>query len=159
MSRSFIRVAQVLFAFSFNAAIILTIDFTYDNEHEFGPSNWSKLSPLCDEGTRQSPTDLISSNVLLGNVFAPLEIYGDGKFPIAITIFNDARTYGIKFTYADGFKVQLKSGPLGYGETYLVDRVHWRWGESDWGGSEHTINGFRYSAETHIVSYNSKYRE
>lgn len=142
MSRSFIRVAQVLFAFSFNAVIILTIDFTYD-----------------DEGTRQSPTDLISSNVLLGNVFAPLEIYGDGKFPIAITIFNDARTYGIRFTYADGFKVQLKNGPLGYGETYFVDRVHWRWGESDWGGSEHTINGFRYSAETHIVSYNSKYRE
>lgn len=53
--------------------------------------------------------------------------------------------------------VRLFGGPLNV--PYILDNVHWHWGAFDGAGSEHTINNMRYSAEMHLVAYNSKYSE
>lgn len=68
---------------------------------------------------------------------------------------NNGHAFVIKFTYADGMPARFLGGSLK--TPYIIDNIHWHWGDNDQQGSEHTINGRAYSAEAHVVSYNSKY--
>lgn len=62
----------------------------------------------------------------------------------------------MEFEFTDG-PITFSGGPLEV--PYIVKNVHWHWGQSDRGGSEHALNGRRYDAEVHFVSYNSDYRK
>lgn len=61
------------------------------------------------------------------------------------------------FKYKDGKPAQLIGGPLK--NRYNVEGIHIHWGANDLWGSEHAMNGKRFSAEAHVVSYNQKYGE
>jgi len=54
-------------------------------------------------------------------------------------------------------KSSLKGGPLDPNDEYKILQAHAHWGSVDGQGSEHTVNGKSYSAEFHIVHYNTKY--
>lgn len=57
----------------------------------------------------------------------------------------------------DGVKPQIAGGPLPNGTVYEFVNVHFHWGSDDNEGSEHVLNGKRYSSEVHAVHYNTKY--
>ncbi|KAM5281436.1 carbonic anhydrase 1 isoform 2-T2 [Ctenodactylus gundi] len=47
----------------------------------------------------------------------------------------------------------LKGGPLS--DSYRLSQFHFHWGSTDGDGSEHTLDGTKYSGELHIVHWNS----
>lgn len=131
-------------------------EWSYTESESYGPSNWYKISAGCG-GTRQSPIDINLFGLQIGNISEPLQIDGANQIPESITVSNNGHSFVVKFNYANGYQARLRKGPLGRDTYYLIDSVHWHWGEFDFAGSEHRVNGLQFSAETHIVSYNSKY--
>lgn len=107
-------------------------------------------------GPQQSPIDINILNVQIRDVAAPLRIDGANQIPTSITVSNNGHAFVIKFNYVSNFKVRFRLGPLG-ADIYNVDSMHWHWGDREFYGSEHRVNGLQYSAEAHVVAYNIKY--
>jgi carbonic anhydrase len=70
---------------------------------------------------------------------------------------NNGHSAKFTFNYPNGKPARLLGGPLKV--AYNLDSFHFHWGEIDAAGSEHTLNSRRYSAELHLVTYNSNYGE
>jgi carbonic anhydrase len=128
--------------------------FTYGKNDPFGPSNWGLISKECD-GKKQSPIN-INTWTAKPKQGKSLKIEGIRKQASSITAQNNGHGFYIKFKYANGEPAKFVGGPLK--NSYIIDNIHWHWGKRDQEGSEHTINGIRYSSEAHVVSYNSKYK-
>lgn len=128
------------------------VDFTYDDDDEFGPSNWDLISENCG-GRQQSPINLISyfSVKVLSD---PFTIGGFSDVPDAVTITNDGHSVMIKWA-SSGTPANFSGGVLN--GTFIIDSAHFHWGEDDDFGSEHLLNSRRYSLEVHVKSFNSKY--
>lgn len=126
---------------------------SYDQSDPYGPNNWGKISKVCN-GFHQSPVNLFvdQARKLYG---LPLTIDGFEAVPSNITITNSGHSASLKFGFADGNPIQLSGGPLKV--PYIADNIHFHWGQSDSAGSEHTINARRFSAELHLVTFNSNY--
>jgi hypothetical protein len=130
--------------------------WTYGKNDPHGPSNWGKIAAACD-GDRQSPIALYTHRARSATNAKPLKIQGLDLMPISLTYENDADSFNLKFNYPKGKKVKISGGPLKV--PYILDGLHWHWGKTDEAGSEHTLNAKRYSAELHLVFYNSNYGE
>lgn len=126
--------------------------FSYDDNDEFGPSNWDLISENCG-GRQQSPINLIShfSVKVLSN---PFKIGGFSEVPDAVTITNNGHSIMIKWA-SSGTPANFSGGVLN--GTFIIESAHFHWGEDDEFGSEHLLNSRRYSLEVHIKSFNSKY--
>lgn len=131
------------------------LEYSYDDEDEFGPSRWYLISSSCGSARMQSPIDIKLEHVTVGNIFEPLQIDGLDQLPASIMAMNNGHSLVLRFTFEDDFKVSMRNGPL-EDRTYFVDSVHFHWGENFF-GSEHSINGQQFSAEGHVVMYNSQY--
>lgn len=130
--------------------------FTYDDRDRFGPSNWYLISPQC-AGRFQSPVALNTKGALVDGTSQPLTIEGLDAKPTSMKIENNGHSMKISFVYPNNRKVRILGGPLEI--PYILDSVHWHWGKVDKNGSEHTLNSRRFSAEMHLVAYNSNYGE
>jgi len=118
-----------------------------------GPANWYKSYPVASEGTRQSPIDIKT-------------VDADGKSEedaSLVATYDPAEELKIENTGAS-WKIDcaemtssLKGGPLDDKDEYKILQAHAHWGSTDGQGSEHTVDGKSYSAEFHIVHYNTKY--
>lgn len=128
--------------------------FSYDENDEYGPSKWHKINQQCN-GLFQSPIDLNVKNASINRNQAPLQIEGMDAIPISIKVENNGHSMKLSFNYANNKKVRFIGGPLQ--TPHILDSVHWHWGQSDRAGSEHTFNSKRYSAEMHLVTFNSNY--
>jgi carbonic anhydrase len=133
--------------------------FTYDEndvDGPYGPSNWGKINKNCD-GSRQSPINLIQSTARAVTGKPKLTITGSCSVPSSVIATNNGHSASFRFKYCDGVKIPtLTGGPLE--GTYVFDNMHFHWGEDDIeGGSEHTLNGKRYAAEVHFVTFNQIY--
>lgn len=139
--------------------LLAAVEFSYYESDATGPSKWSTLtnSAACG-GTRQSPIDLNFFNSYIASFTDPLQIDGASQVPTSISVSNNGHSLVLKFNYANNFQIRFRKGPLG-NDVYLVDSMHWHWGDTDFAGSEHTFNGLHFSAEGHIISYNSKYAD
>lgn len=51
----------------------------------------------------------------------------------------------------------ISGGLLKRNERYIFEQMHLHWSEKDDLGSEHTIDGIKYSMEAHLVHFNEKY--
>lgn len=129
---------------------------TYDDMRHDGPSKWGKISPNCD-GSIQSPVDIDFTSVVNGNFTNPLRITRYFDIADSVAVENRYHTLHILLEYNDGEPAQLVGGPLT--NTYNVEGIHFHWGANDLWGSEHSINGRKYSAEAHVVAFNDKYGE
>jgi carbonic anhydrase len=130
-------------------------NFNYIQNDVYGPENWGSINKNC-KGNHQSPVHLVKNLAKHIRNGKKLIIDGLNKVPKSITAFNNGHTAGIKFNFTDG-PITIRGGPLKV--PFILDHVHWHWGNTDWEGSEHVLNGQYFSAEVHFVTYNSNYGE
>jgi len=120
-------------------------------EENNGPNNWSQWFPVAVEGSRQSPVNIVTSEVSsdpgLSDLVAKYEETSSANLE------NTGKSFQVHFQ--DPLFSSLTGGPL-TGE-YRVVQLHAHWGHQSGHGSEHTIDGRSYDAELHIVHYNTKY--
>lgn len=128
--------------------------FSYGKFDALGPKNWREISCLCS-GDKQSPVGLHlwDSERKLDS---PLKIYGMKALPRNITVSNTGHSVSLKFNFKKDGEIFIRGGPLK--EKYILDNLHWHWGKHNDEGSEHTLDGKRFSAEVHLVTYNSQYK-
>uniref|UniRef100_A0A8D0MYI5 Carbonic anhydrase n=2 Tax=Sus scrofa TaxID=9823 RepID=A0A8D0MYI5_PIG len=119
----------------------------YDGE--YGPEHWSKVYPIAN-GNNQSPIDIKTSETKHDTSLKPISVsYNPAT---AKEIINVGHSFHVNFEDNDNRSV-LKDGPLS--ESYRLLQFHFHWGKTDDYGSEHLVDGAKYSAELHIVHWNS----
>lgn len=122
-------------------------DWGYDAKN--GPDQWSKLYPIAN-GNNQSPVDIKTSEVKHDTSLKPISVsYNPAT---AKEIVNVGHSFQVVFDDSGNQSV-LKGGPLS--DTYRLIQFHFHWGNSNDHGSEHTVDGVKYSGELHIVHWNS----
>lgn len=130
------------------------IIFSYDECDAYSPSNWGKISENC-LGYSQSPVNLHTYIAKPSAPGQPLIIDGYDSIPSSVSVENSGHSAAFRFKFRNDKPVRFLGGPLKV--AYILDNVHFHWGEDDHAGSEHLLNSRRYSAEVHLVTYNSKY--
>ncbi len=75
--------------------------------------------------------------------------------PENIKLINNGYTVQYNFNYGKQDRPTLSGGPLN--DIYVVDHIHLHWGDKNYVGSEHQLNGKPYPLELHIVTQNTKY--
>ncbi|XP_040849620.1 carbonic anhydrase 1 isoform X1 [Ochotona curzoniae] len=121
-------------------------DWAYEGQN--GPENWSKLYPIAN-GNNQSPIDIKTSDVKHDTSLKPFSVSYNAAS--AKEIVNVGHSFHVNFE--DNSQSVLKGGPLS--EDYRLYQFHFHWGKTDDQGSEHTVDGVKYSSELHIVHWNS----
>ncbi|TKC37844.1 hypothetical protein EI555_007373, partial [Monodon monoceros] len=113
------------------------------------PEQWGKLYPIAN-GNNQSPIDIKTSETKHDASLKPISVsYSPDT---AKEIVNVGHSFHVNFEDNDNRSV-LKGGPLS--ESYRLHQFHFHWGVKDDYGSEHLVDGVKYSAELHIVHWNS----
>lgn len=108
-----------------------------------GDENWGGT---CAEGRKQSPVDLAQAASVMGHY--PSLMFQDYDVPfVGAHIRNTG--HSIQLDVPEGQDYIMTGG--GLPGTFLLDQMHFHW------GSEHTINGDRYSLELHMVSHESRF--
>lgn len=109
-----------------------------------GPAIWNQMFPIAD-GPRQSPIDI-------------KQVAKDSSLNRLNPVYKDVVVSDISNT-GSSWKAQikggyssLKGGPLG--NEYVLEQFHAHWGKTNHTGSEHTVDGKKYSAELHLVHWN-----
>ncbi|XP_053219561.1 carbonic anhydrase 4-like [Podarcis raffonei] len=109
-----------------------------------GPDTWSSQGHC--NGKRQSPIDIVTSSVRHNPKLGAVTLSGYNDTKKLLEMKNTGKTVDIEL----GEGLQL-SGP-GLPATYTAKAFHLHWGDGvHKPGSEHYINGERYSMELHIV--------
>nr|XP_012326444.1 carbonic anhydrase 1 isoform X1 [Aotus nancymaae] len=122
-------------------------DWGYDGKN--GPEQWGKLYPIAN-GNNQSPIDIKTSEAKHDTSLKPLSVsYNPAT---AKEIINVGHSFHVNFEDNDNQSV-LKGGPLS--DSYRLHQFHFHWGSKNEYGSEHTVDGVKYSGELHIVHWNS----
>ncbi|KAB0393692.1 hypothetical protein E2I00_001335, partial [Balaenoptera physalus] len=120
----------------------------FDCKHMFvlvGPEQWGKLYPIAN-GNRQSPIDIKTSETKHDASLKPISVsYSPDT---AKEIINVGHSFHVNFEDNDNRSV-LKGGPLP--ESYRLHQFHFHWGVKDDYGSEHLVDGVKYSAEVRRV--------
>lgn len=127
---------------------------TWGYKSDNGPAQWHKWYPVASEGSRQSPIDIKTCDCDGPDTTRP-ELMVKTSPAVDLRLENTGASWMVKF---DPIASSLKGGPLEDDE-YKVLQMHAHWGSNDGQGSEHTMDGVSYSAELHIVHYNTKYEE
>uniref|UniRef100_A0A670JE51 Carbonic anhydrase n=1 Tax=Podarcis muralis TaxID=64176 RepID=A0A670JE51_PODMU len=123
--------------------LFLTGSWCYDSLI-CGPDTWSSQGHC--NGKRQSPIDIVTSSVRHNPKLGAVTLTGYNDTKKLLEMKNTGKTVDIEL----GEGLQL-SGP-GLPATYTAKAFHLHWGDGvHKPGSEHYINGERYSMELHIV--------
>ncbi|XP_020851411.1 carbonic anhydrase 1 isoform X1 [Phascolarctos cinereus] len=124
-----------------------SLNWSYEGEN--GPDHWSKLYPIAN-GNNQSPIDIKTKEIKHDASLKPFSVsYSPST---AKEIVNVGHSFAVNFEDKDNQSV-LKGGPVA--GSFRLRQFHFHWGTDDH-GSEHTIDGVKYSAELHIVHWNSE---
>ena len=125
---------------------------TWDYSTLHGPKCWCEHWKC---GDNQSPIDLVTKEAKYDSTLAQ-KPFTFGHKQIPLTLQNPGTTALI--TPGEGAsKLYTSGGPLE--NSYEFAQFHFHWGKVDSRGSEHTVDGKSYSAELHLVHWNSsKYK-
>ncbi|CAL8103809.1 unnamed protein product [Calicophoron daubneyi] len=119
-----------------------------------GPSKWAEEGYPAAAGTHQSPIDIVDSNVVLYPQLKRVNLFSDPTSMSGITQYtvkNNGHSVHIAFPSKTWYVSFLGDRT----KQYEVIQMHFHWGANDSVGSEHEINGKSFSAEAHLVTYNS----
>ena len=117
------------------------ISYSYSDQ-----AAWGNLpGAACSSGTRQSPIDVVTSDLRDNDdlIALTLSAWGVGRTGV---LKNNGRT--VKFTPNSNESNATMKNHQG---TYFIQQFHIHWGPNDSVGSEHTVNGRPVAAEIHFV--------
>ncbi|CAF0867381.1 unnamed protein product [Adineta steineri] len=122
-------------------------DWNYADE---GPDVWSDLYPAC-AGTSQSPIniDTTTTDYL---AFTTLYLGSSYNVPLNFQFINNGHTIVGTYTGNDTSNFVFIGG--GLRGTFTFSSFHLHWGENYKSGSEHQVNGAKYSGELHVIHRN-----
>ncbi|KAM6230247.1 carbonic anhydrase 9 [Porphyrio hochstetteri] len=112
--------------------------------------HWSVEYPTCG-GTMQSPINIDVARTVFSPQLRPIQLSGY-SLPASekLKLWNNGHTVQLELP-------ESLAITGGYAQQYRAVQLHLHWGSLTRPGSEHTINGHRFSAEIHVVHYNTKY--
>ncbi|XP_068719562.1 carbonic anhydrase-like isoform X1 [Montipora capricornis] len=109
-----------------------------------GPSDWADRWPQCNS-SRQSPINIKgATNQWYGFLTMTFDNWGG----LVTGTLQNTRHFP-KLNIDTGQGAQLRGGPLR--GTYTLKQFHFHFGCTNSRGSEHTLNGTRFSGELHLV--------
>ncbi|XP_035691928.1 carbonic anhydrase 2-like isoform X2 [Branchiostoma floridae] len=119
-----------------------------------GPATWPNNYPNWCNGQKQSPIDVQSKSAVQKS-FPALNFKGFDTPPAdaQMRIKNNGHAIQVDLLSKTGKTDNYQISGGGLPGTYNVLQFHFHW------GSEHTVNGKRYDAEMHMVTWNTKYRD
>ena len=131
-------IGLVIVCFLFSS--VLGLEFSYDHQED-----WDCLpnSKCC--GNRQSPINIVTNDLVNGN-----------QINLKALLFSNFQKF-IRGTWKNnGHSVKLTPTQKTLSTTshlgkYKLLQFHFHWGKSNDEGSEHAVNGDRYSGELHFV--------
>lgn len=107
----------------------------------------------------QSPINFNTRTCINRDDFEPLQFIGHfdrADSGTTATVRNTAKTAQVTFdTRPNGPHIQ--GGPLPDSSLYRFVQLHFHWSDSNCTGTEHTVEGIRFSMEAHALYYNTKY--
>uniref|UniRef100_A0A3Q3MAF5 Carbonic anhydrase n=1 Tax=Mastacembelus armatus TaxID=205130 RepID=A0A3Q3MAF5_9TELE len=118
--------------------LLLCLSLGVVKKCEHTPTHWGDLpGSFCGE-KRQSPIDIVTSQVQTD--------------PNLLNFtFTNFFSQHVKSLTNNGHTAEINGG--GLNGTYSLDHFHFHWGDTEQlPGSEHSINGYRYPMEMHIVT-------
>nr|XP_033780362.1 carbonic anhydrase 14 isoform X2 [Geotrypetes seraphini] len=113
-----------------------------------GQNHWLDSYPVCG-GKAQSPINIETNFVMYDASLQPITSRGYGEPEDAtFLLHNDGHTAKVYLPPSMGLG--------GLPNNYTAAQLHLHWGNGDiQGGAEHQLNGKAFSAELHVVHYNS----
>ncbi|XP_075144642.1 carbonic anhydrase 2-like isoform X2 [Haematobia irritans] len=119
-------------------------------------AKWYDNYPECSL-RQQSPIEINDNEVIKAYFMLPIKFqHYSTPCPKAARLTNTGHTVETVLS-TECPKPQITGGPLLHGNSYEVEGFHFHWGSQNMHGSEHIVNGKRYSMEAHIVHRNVKY--
>lgn len=117
------------------------VEFEYENQKK-----WSQEFPECN-GRSQSPINIIPDQMISNSRV----VFGEGYYrPLRGTLKNTGHTAEVDLEPKPSLEFN--------GESYSLQQLHFHWGNNDYEGSEHAIDGNKYSLEMHLVHLNRRFR-
>ncbi|XP_077894903.1 carbonic anhydrase 15 isoform X1 [Ictidomys tridecemlineatus] len=130
----------------------------YDSQDpKCGPTHWKELAPACG-GPTQSPINIDLHLVQKDSTLQPFIFQGYNLAPPGPwSLENDGHT--VLLHMDTGLQNGLEIWGAGLPPpAYRALQLHFHWGAPGHTGSEHSLDGQRYSMEMHIVHINKKYQ-
>ncbi|ELT98446.1 hypothetical protein CAPTEDRAFT_225271 [Capitella teleta] len=126
-------------------------DYEWGYTRDTGPENWWVHYPSAG-GRKQSPIDINPEVAEFDSdlVVAPLKLQYSRAREEKL-MHNTGATCAVRILNSESYAT---GGPLG-SHKYTLREFHFHWGDSNQCGSEHTVRGKAYSAELHLVHWNS----
>ncbi|XP_037077294.1 putative carbonic anhydrase 3 [Pollicipes pollicipes] len=119
-----------------------------------GPDHWPTMGFSQCSGERQSPINVVTNRVI-PTTFKPITFHHFDQIPLSLNFSNNHHSATAKMSWERLPMIQDGGLP----GRYEVVNFHFHWGEDDFKGSEHTIDGESYPLEMHVVCKNTKYKE
>ena len=116
----------------------------------YGPDNWPKIAPKCN-GANQSPINIITTNAIEKNIESPIAIAMDdptGAGLIKGKLINNGKTIG--FDVSPNSPPVRFTGDVTEGNSFVLKQFHLHFGCDGKRGSEHTIDGERFTGEVNV---------
>uniref|UniRef100_A0A4W6G793 Carbonic anhydrase n=1 Tax=Lates calcarifer TaxID=8187 RepID=A0A4W6G793_LATCA len=115
---------------------------------EYSPTHWHEIPHSSCGGNRQSPIDIVTSHVKMDPHLDNFTFVNFSSQRVIKNIINTGHTVKCNL---ENDQVELSGG--GLNGLYSTIQFHFHWGDTKHHpGSEHTVDGHRYSMEMHIVS-------
>ncbi|KAK3108345.1 hypothetical protein FSP39_006064 [Pinctada imbricata] len=126
-------------------------EFDYNPSSPRGPHTWNILWPGCN-GILQSPININTSRVIYER---PFQINYNLE---NLVISGDFLNNGHSCAFYPSRKLRAMYGvPHAEREMYILDEIHFHFGNDLQHGSEHSMNNLFFPVEIHLVHYNSRY--
>ena len=127
----------------FTIAAILIVAQSAESDYSYSAQNaWPET---CVTGKKQSPINVITSNVQCNGALTSLWLSSEYYYPIPGIFENKGHT--VQFTPRSGTSARMLT-PFG---TYNLVQVHMHWGTYLGLGSEHYVDGVGSDLEVHFV--------
>ncbi|KII73217.1 Carbonic anhydrase 2 [Thelohanellus kitauei] len=123
----------------------------------YAPDKWSDHYPLCG-GKRQSPIPVQAEPANnAGKLLSPLKLTTYQRDGLLFgSVVNNGHSFGMNIDESRS-SVNITGGPLS-DAIFALNQFHFHYScDTQFTGSEHTLDGLKYAGELHLVFYNTKY--
>lgn len=133
--------------------LVIDVDWEYWGPN--GEYHWEKNFKSC-KGKSQSPINIIRERIVyLPDLQMTLINYDRDYHNMKLT--NNGHTIKLEASHLTGKRFQsFTTGSAFFGDTYRFLQLHFHWRNAHSGGSEHAIDGEKFSMEVRVEKYNTK---